>query len=67
MERLIQWLIQKGYVANGQRFADFSSNSNTLLMKAKYDDYLALWLDFMKFSFEQVHYQREEEVREHSQ
>ena len=64
MERLIQWLISKEYVQNGQNFADFSSKTNVYLQRADYDHYFSNWLEFQKSLFEDVSGLREKQIKE---
>ena len=63
MERLLQWMIHKKYIENGQKYADFSSKAKAHLQKYNYEDYMKNWLEFMKFLIEQLSNDKEEELK----
>lgn len=56
-------MISKGYLRNGQSYANFSSETNLYLHKANYDLYLSQWLEFIKSLLDGVYFLRDEEVK----
>ena len=62
MEKLMTFLVNKKFIKNGERYAEFSRNANIHLKRINDEEYLNKWLEFMKQLFVDVEQRKERQI-----